>query len=437
MARKKNIEAPESLPVENGIPVARQVHRVTTTYTKTVPVDEIETKPDPEPEPELVEYHAPDDAEDDYMESPVLPPYRQPSQVETEEHYTDAIGEMLRDLQVEKRQYSWTMIVERLPAFEKDGRHDAGARRINCGTRPMSVDFIEDIRSQFARPNKANHFRVLIKKNGKIHAHWPEVISLEPPPPEVIAEVDRTAPTTASPAPYIPTPPGFSETIEQLKELAKLRTVLFPEVSGGVVNPPAPLTEEAALLKLITSNSDVIGQFSEKISKRLFGAPEPSDADSWGPVIKSALDNGPAIIQQIFAGLRDMRQPAPMQMVEGPGGFPAPPPVPPPPPPPPAPIAPERGPSPEIALLGTVIQYRQADAPAAAAATFADSFAAQHPEVNPLIDSFLEMSPADCLSFLESFFPQAAPVLRREGSSEWIEQLQKALSTEEPDNETT
>jgi hypothetical protein len=82
-----------------------------------------------------------------------------------------------------------------------------------------------------------------------------------------------------------------------------------------------------------------------------------------------------------------------------------------------------------------VIQYRQADAPAAAAATFADSFAAQHPEVNPLIDSFLEMSPADCLSFLESFFPQAAPVLRREGSSEWIEQLQKALSTEEPDNE--
>lgn len=435
MARKKNIEVPESLPVENGIPVARQVHRVTTTYTKTVPVEEIETKSDPEPEPELVEYASADDLEDD-PECLTLPPYRQPSQVESGDQYPDAIGEMLRDLQVEKRQFSWTMIVERLPAFEKDGRHDAGARRINCGTRPMSVDFIEDIRSQFARPNKANHFRVLIKKNGRIHAHWPEVISLEPPPPEVIAEVDRTAPTTASPAPYIPTPPGFSETIEQLKELAKLRTVLFPEVSGGVANPPAQLTEEAALLKLITSNSDVIGQFSEKISKRLFGAPEPSDADSWGPVIKSALDNGPAIIQQLFAGLRDMRQPAPPMFA--PGGFPAPPPVAPPPPQPaPATIAPERGPSPEIALLGTVIQYRQADAPAAAAATFADSFAAQHPEVNPLIDSFLEMSPADCLSFLESFFPQAAPVLRREGSSEWIEQLQKALATEEPDNETT
>jgi hypothetical protein len=434
MARKKNIEAPESLPVENGIPVARQVHRVTTTYTKTVPVEEIETKPDPEPDPELVEYASADDLEDD-PECLTLPPYRQPSQVESGDQYPDAIGEMLRDLQVEKRQFSWTMIVERLPNFEKDARHDAGARRINCGTRPMSVDFIEDIRSQFARPNKANHFRVLIKKNGRIHAHWPEVISLEPPPPEVIAEVDRTAPTTASPAPYIPTPPGFSETIEHLKELAKLRTVLFSEVSGGVANPPAQLTEEAALLKLITSNSDVIGQFSEKISKRLFGAPEPSEADSWGPVIKSALDNGPAIIQQLFAGLRDMRQPAPPMFT--PGGFPAPPPVAPPPPQPAPPtIAPERGPSPEIALLGTLIQYRQADAPAAAAAAFADSFAAQHPEVNPLIDSFLEMSPADCLSFLESFFPQAAPVLRREGSPEWIEQLQKALSTEEPDNES-
>jgi hypothetical protein len=433
MARKKNPETIESTIAETDTPVAKQVHRVTTTYTKTVPVEEIEARADFEPEPELVEYHAPDDGDNEYMESPVLPPYRQPSQVETGDQYPDAIGEMLRDLQVEKRQFSWTMVVERLPAYEKDNRHDVGARRVNCGTRPMSVDFIEDIRSQFARPNKANHFKVTIKRNGRIHAHWPEVISLEPPPPEVIAEVDRTAPTTASPAPYIPTPPGFSETIEQLKELAKLRTVLFPEVSGGAVNPPAQLTEEAALLKLITSNSDVIGQFSEKISKRLFGAPEPSDADSWGPVIKSALDNGPAIIQQLFAGLRDMRQPMPM---EGPGGFPAPPPVPPPPPPPPPQtIAPERGPSPEIALLGTVIQYRQADAPAAAAATFADSFAAQHPEVNPLIDSFLEMSPADCLTFLESFFPQAAPVLRREGSSEWIEQLQKALSTEEPDNE--
>ena len=65
MARKKNTESIESTATETDTPVARQVHRVTTTYTKTVPVEEIEAKSDPEPEPELVEYHAPDDDGDD------------------------------------------------------------------------------------------------------------------------------------------------------------------------------------------------------------------------------------------------------------------------------------------------------------------------------------------------------------------------------------
>jgi hypothetical protein len=48
----------------------------------------------------------------------------------------------------------------------------------------MSEDFIEEIRREFARPGKVNNFRVTIKRDGKIFAHWPDVICLEPPAPD-------------------------------------------------------------------------------------------------------------------------------------------------------------------------------------------------------------------------------------------------------------
>lgn len=422
MAKKKISDNTEEqiTPESAGPPVARQTHTIVTKYQKEIPVDQIE----PSQEIETIESEDPEQVE--YIEYPA-------PRIETSDDappaYQDAIGEMLRDLQVERRQFSWVMVVERLPKFEKDGRHDVGATRINCGTRPMSPDFIEEIRAQFARPNKSNHFRVTIKRNGKIYAHWPEVISLEPPPPEVIAEIDRTTvqPSAAAVAASI-TPPGFSETIEHIKALAKLRNVLFPEVANASASPV--LSEEAALLKLVTANPGTLDQLSEKLGKRLFGeSSEPSD--SWLPIVKSAIDNGPSIIAQIFAGIQSLRSP---EIAAAPAGSQfAPPPsvsTAPPPATPPAPAPP-----PEMVLLNSVIQYLQANAPAAAAAAYVDGFGAQNPTVEPMIDSFLSMSPDECLQFMNQFFPAAGPILTRPGAAEWIAGLQAALKQEEGEGE--
>lgn len=428
MARKKNVLAePESasVPVE---PVAVQTHVVTTRYKKEIPVSEVEQAPDDdagliEPEIYTEEYDGP--------EMPT--PARFAPTIEPPPNANDSIAQMLADLQIEKRAHSWTMVIERLPYYDRDSRADVGAKRVNCGTRAMTEDFIEEIRREFARPGKPNHFRVTIKRDGKIFAHWPEVISLEPPAPEELPALEaQFAPAPLVSAVASSAPPGLTDLVKQLKQLKEIQSLLSPE---PIANPAAgALTEEAALLRLLSSSDEVISKVTERISKKLFRDDHPGDGAEWMPLVKSILDNGPAIIAQIFQGFQQMRAPGvePLQappMVANPVSVPLPPPVSPQQPTPPI----ETGPAPELVLLSNVIRYLEINAPVEAAVTFVDAYTEQNPALNPLVESFLAMSPDDCRSFMKNFFPQAAPILDREGASDWLSRFQQMLTVEESD----
>lgn len=424
MTRKKTVLAdaePASGPVE---PVAVQTHVVTTRYKKEIPVSEVEA---PEEDSGLIE---PEIYVEDYDGPEITTGARFAPTIEPPPNANDSIAQMLADLQIEKRAHSWTMVVERLPNYDRDGRGDVGSKRVNCGTRAMSEDFIEEIRREFARPGKPNHFRVTIKRDGRIFAHWPDVISLEPPAPEELPALEaQFAPAQpVSTLPAAASPPGLTDLVKQLKQLKEIQSLLSPE---PVVNPAAgSLTEEAALLRLLSSSDEVISKVTDRISKKLFRDDQPADGAEWLPLVKSFVDNGPAIVAQIFQGIQQLRS------AESPGQAPMmansaslPPPVSPQQPPPPV----ETGPAPELILLGNVIRYLEVNSPVEAAATFVDAYTEQNPGLNPLVESFLAMSPDDCRAFMKSFFPQAAPILDRETTSDWIQRLQKLLSVEEVD----
>lgn len=415
--KKKNSEsidfaesAGEPIPETSPPPVARQKHTVVTTYQKMVPLQEIEAAP-AEEEEQLVEYFAP------------------PVEIPTEN--ADPIAEMFRDLQIERRSHSWTMVIERLVNFEKDGRFDAGSKRVNCGTRPVTPDFVEEIRREFARPGRSNHFRVLIKRDGKIFAHWPEALSLEPPPvEEILAEDARHAGSAPAVFPVAADPSKqFKQMLDQMRQLAELRAVLFPDQPAAApVQNPAPLTEEAALLKLLAADSDVVDRVSRQISKRLFSSnPEPET--SWPAVLAAGLQYLPTILQQLgFRPPETAPAPAGPQLVP-PREISAPPLSPAPPAadqPPPV----ENGPTPELALLGRVLQYCADQVPPEGAAAWVDGFCQQNPTVAPLVDLFLAMSPADCLAFLRSYFPAAAGIIEAPHAPTWIQRLQAALTAE-------
>jgi len=419
-------------PIEESIepikPKAKQQHRIVTTFSKEVDIDEVESD-DP-------------DEEDDFPEIEIPPAT---VMIADEPEMPDSIASMLADLRITDRQHSWTCVIERLPNYEKDSRYDVNAKRVNCGTRPMTTDFIEDMRREFARPGKANHFRVTIKRDGKIYAHWPEVISLEPPPPDEIAEYESKA-AAAMPAITINNPgqsQSFKDLINQLKQLGELKSVLFPELAGQAqasaaapAPPPQPLTEEAALLKLLSSNDDVIERLSKQISKKLFSSqPDRESESSWLDVAKSALDNGPGIVQAIFNGLAQMRSgdPAVIPSPPFPGApMPAPPlPAPPgpahvdSPPQPPAPMPPE------AVLLTNVIRFCESQQPATAAAAFVNSFVEQNPTVDPLIEMFLAMKPPEAVGFMLQVFPDSRPIVTAPHAEQWIADLQNALKADE------
>lgn len=429
MTRKKIINddtKPDSLTPE---PVAEQTHVVTTKYKKQIPVRELEQ---PE-ETDQAETTEPENYFDDADENEIDSRPRFFSTIEPPPNASDSIAQMLADLQIEKRSHSWTMVIERLPNYERDGRNDVGAKRVNCGTRAMSEDFIEEIRREFARPNKVNNFRVTIKRDGKIFAHWPDVICLEPPAPDELPALDAqfSPPVPAPVAPMPSTTTGFTDLVKQLKQLKELQSLLSPEPTP---NPGGTMTEEAALLRLLSSSDEVISKVTDRISKKLFRDDQPSEGAEWMPLVKSFVDNGPAIVAQIFQGIQQLRS-APVAM-ESPGQAPMianpaplPPPVSPQQPTPPV----ESGPAPELVLLGNVIRYLEINAPVEAAATFVDAYTEQNPALNPLVESFLAMSPDDCRAFMKTFFPNAAPILDRETASEWISRLQKILSVEEVD----
>jgi hypothetical protein len=129
---------------------------------------------------------------------------------------------------------SWTMVIERLPNFDKDGRFDTGAKRVNCGTRPVTPDFIEEISSGICPPREVKSFP-RVDQTG-----WKDFRAL------ARGALPRTAPgrgdhcrggqANAGPPALLrlrsesPDPSKqFRQMLDQMRQLAELRSVLFPD----------------------------------------------------------------------------------------------------------------------------------------------------------------------------------------------------------------
>ena len=234
---------------------------------------------------------------------------------------SDSIARMLAELGATENTHSWTMVIERLPRYEKDRRRDVNTERINCGTRPVTPDWEEDIRREFARPGKANHFRVAFKRDGIIFAHLPYVLSLEPPAPEVIAEQETRIQNAMTPSAALPgtvKPPSLKEQLSVLKELAEIRDLLSPVTEQPQPPPPQPLlTTESAVVHLLTQSPDAMGQLTEKLFGRLIGGNASASADSepsLAMIAYEAVRQGtlPAIARELAGIFRPMlQQPGP------------------------------------------------------------------------------------------------------------------------------
>jgi hypothetical protein len=429
------IDAPADPPA-----TAQQVHRIVTTFQKNVPIEEAlaedddSTLEDEEPETE-------------------------------EEGPLDPIQQMLADLNVGEHSHSWTMIVERLPNYEKDGRYDVMAKRINCGTRPVTPDFVEDIRREFARPYKPNHFRLTIKRDGKIYAHWPEALSLEPPPYDEIAAYEAKAQAAAPPAITINNPgqpQSFKQVLDQFKQLAELRAVLFPDLAQQTQqqqSAPAQaqqLTTEAALLHLVSADESLMDKVTSGLSRLIRraedGAREIGLMDIAFEAIKNntlpqlvreframmvegAQLNGQAQMVQTPMPTHHNAQPAALASQNTDGQRPA------------VGRTPNQATQeampvhpaqpgqvaipPEIQILNFAVTACAQQAPIAGAVAWVNGFEDRNPSVANFIEMFLAITPDEALQWLTMAIPQAQPIATAPHAKQWIADLQTGLRGED------
>jgi hypothetical protein len=278
--RKKNVSAEK--PTEQK--TARQKHTVVTQYEKDIPIDDLE------------ETAAAENAEDDL------------DHLEFDDEPLDEVEAFLDEHGIRSdSEFTWSMVVERLPDYERNRRNDVGARRKSCGERPFTPDFEEQIRREFARPGLSNDFRVTIKRNGKFFRNWPHVISLEPPPPAVIMEEETKRNALPNmPMAQLPYPAAAPVTlktlIEQARQFAELQKYLLP---GGLTPAPAKHVddEDLALLNLLKLSPELTQKMASKLAGRIFnGAGDSAGEPSTSRIVELALENGPAIIDRIFQG---------------------------------------------------------------------------------------------------------------------------------------
>src|SRR5262245_45075140 len=232
MARKKTLESKKNfdegplLESEFDSPViAQQRHRIVTEYTKAVPVDEtIDADTDDEN----------DDGSLNVEPAPNLP--------------EDPIEKLLREIGASTS--NWTLIVDRLPNFQRDGMSHTRVKFVRCGMFVITPEllngeaYIEEIQSKWARPGKANDFRLCVRRDAKIYCYLP-VLTLEPPDAEVIAK------QTANEQPQfnfnLPVQENTLDAfLKQAEKFAKLRSVFGwePTQQQGAPAGSQPLTTE-------------------------------------------------------------------------------------------------------------------------------------------------------------------------------------------------
>lgn len=416
---QKNVEVlppePEETPKKPIL--AKQSHRIVTTYQKEIPAPVIED----EPEETLEAEDESDQDESDYEIDE--------SAVEVEP--ADPIAALLEEIGANTANYS--MIVSRLKNYERDQRTDIKSRTY-CGALTIpDAEYLqeerykEDIQLKWARANQANYFLCQIRRNGRASVFLPNVVAVEPLTPRELAE---KAPDVAQNPTFMPSAApaesgndltSFFRTAKQLQGLGLLPN--FAEMQKTPPPPPAEISDELALLRLVNADTETRSKLFEGLRSLMNGGQKET---SWVDLIATALEHGPALIE---AAGRIWAQSASAPNVLMPG-VPAPVAV-------AAPATPPPPPTVEEQLFTFVLSSLERRAPVTGVAAMIGRQADLNPQLEPVIEGFLAMSPQDCLNWLAGSSAQAKAIADTPYAADWIESLQRELMREDVENETT
>lgn len=392
--------------VEEAAPVAIQRHRIVTEYKKTVPIGDLDAAEDEgEPEPEEVE-----------------------AKPERAEEPPDSMEKLLADMGASAS--NWVMVVDRLPNYYRDGASHTRAKFTRCGILSLTYDYlkneeyISDIQTRWARPNKPNDFRLIVRRDGKIYRTL-EVLSLEPPDPETIASVESAAPQINVNVPQSDN--SLDALIKNADKLNRLREAMGWNAPSPAAAPAKTqeITTEQAVLKIANEDGSLVKQVVENIAGALRSnggglREEPSILE----IVFKAVENNtiPAVVREIGAWFKPANvqpQPAPQPEVAEPPLDQT-----------PASSETQQPLTIEMAMLAQIVHYCGMQSSPKAVASFTVSSAKNNPDLYPHIDMFLSMQPGEAIGFIEMLLPDAAPIVRAPHASQWILDLQAALRDE-------
>lgn len=402
---------------EEAQPVVKETHRVVRTWEARKPLAEDDDE----------EYEIEESAEE----------------IESVSEFTDPIARLLHEIGASRS--SWAMHVSRLPKYGRDERIDpksrvfVGTLTIPDATYLEEAKYIEDIQARFAKGTETNHFLCCVRRDNRNYSYLP-VVSVEPPDPLTAAKQQVENP--GAPINYFTMPSaddGFKRFVQQAKQFAELRDLLFPQAMLEKIQPPAQsneqLTTERALMHLVSQDQGMLDGIITKMLKPAGGQRETS----WMELAFEAIKNDtlPKMIREAKSLLLETRagvMPPQPDLLQSPGALNAPASAPA--PMPAAPSTPPPAPSiqnlpPEVQLLNFAVQAHVQGWPAKAAADWISEFEEQNPSVQPYVTGFLSMDSIQALQWLTSTIPQAAHLAESAKAAEWIADLQAALKPEE------
>lgn len=414
---EENEEFSEEESAEDDSPpaIARQSHRIVTTFLKEVPVDELESAPQ-----HLVVEEAPTTTREERA------------------HLPEDVATLLADTGAGKDRYQ--LKVWRLPNYRKDGLTNSTAR-VYCGIMDFTPDYETVIQSNWG--SRGGDFKVDVIRNGKpLPGGSLPVFSCEPLASAEAADAPPAPPMSPYPYGYVmeAEPQERLPLKAQLREMVELKTLmdtLFPRPEPAQNPAPASSDSDAALLSFLAKDPDVIDRVAKGTLGKLLG--ESRDENPWADVAMEALKSGQAVtllqtgINALFNGLRSMA-PQPQHIVATPAAAPmaeAPPPQ-----------LPEDAPammpptSPEERVLSLAVEHCLASRPAAVAAArilaIADQINDQAPEfsIDAYLQMFVAMTPDQAIEFAAQFDAHG-PLLREvPTAAEWVSELQAAIGAQ-------
>lgn len=411
----------EKIPTENNEaarpkrrrkePMAEQVHEITTRFKVEKPVSELDAPATKPSEPAR--------------------PAAAAATSESEPETLDPVEQWLR--QLDPSTAEWTVIVYRLVQYHSNGgRTDSKSGRVRLGAMPFVPSTYEaEIAAKYARPGLVNIFVAEVRKDGNYQKQLP-VLFCEPPGDDEMLRYGVTPPApsplpTAAAAAQPFALPSLEDQLRQLKEFAKTARDL-----GNLFNPPgtvantaaAPageLTEEAALLKLLTADEESAARLRKKAIARLVGGDAASTEKNWADVVDTALQHGPAIVQEVGNLLMRFMNPAAAVTVAQPM--------------PPQP-QPQPSTDPAAILFQRVLSCAAIQMPADEAAHVfirveeklrADLTEEQAQEFSEMVETFLATPPAEVCAQAAAQWPIAAQIVNQPHMPAWIGELQQFI----------